>query len=313
MSDRFQLDDSLADAVPRIACQQVDRAIAELTDLDIDANEAVHQVRKRCKKIRGLLRLVRGSFTASYQQENVWFRDLARRLSGVRDSEAMLECLDKLLDAFSQELDADAFATVRRALTEQRTAVHEGEDVSERIRVTAAELQEARIRVLGWRLDNSGFAVIQEGLLRTYRRGRKAMRFAYETPTPENFHEWRKRVKYHWYHLRLLRELWPAPMKPLAAETKWLADLLGDDHDLAVLLETLVRDGDTFGSAAEIDALRALGKRRQDQLRTESQPLGWRLFAEKPGNFGRRMERYWRAAERDAARIAGLPEDGVKC
>jgi hypothetical protein len=30
---------------------------------------------------------------------------------------------------------------------------------------------------------------------------------------PEHFHEWRKRVKYHWYHLGLLRELWPASME----------------------------------------------------------------------------------------------------
>ena len=155
--------------------------------------------------------------------------------------------------------------------------------------------------------------MIEDGLLRTYRRGRKALRIAYETPTAENFHEWRKRVKYHWYHLRLLRELWPAPMKPLAAEAKRLADLLGDDHDLAVLRETLVRDADTFGSASLIEALRALGKRRQDQLRTESKPLGWRLFAEKPGDFSRRMQRYWCAAEHDVARIAGLPDEGGKC
>lgn len=313
MSYRFQLDESLADAVPRIACEQMDRAIAELTDHDLDTTEAIHQVRKRCKKIRGLLRLVRDSFAASYRQENVWFRDLARRLSGARDSEAMLECLDKLLDAFSKELDADAFAPVRRALAEQRTVVHEEEDVSELVSETAAELQEARLRALGWRLDTSGFAVIEDGLLRTYRRGRKALRIAYETPTAENFHEWRKRVKYHWYHLRLLRELWPAPMKPLAAEAKRLADLLGDDHDLAVLREMLARDGDTLGCAAEIDTVLALGKRRQDQLRTESKPLGRRLFAEKQGNFGRRMERYWCAAEYDVARIAGLPDDGSKC
>lgn len=67
--------------------------------------------------------------------------------------------------------------------------------------------------MLGWRLEECGFPAIEPGLVRTYRRARKALRTAYATPTPEHFHEWRKRVNYHWYHLRLLCELWPASME----------------------------------------------------------------------------------------------------
>jgi CHAD domain-containing protein len=84
MSYRLHFNESLADGMPRIVREQLDRAIAELTGDDTDLPEAVHQVRKRCKKIRGLLRLFRGSFSASYSQENAWFRDLARRLSRAR-------------------------------------------------------------------------------------------------------------------------------------------------------------------------------------------------------------------------------------
>ncbi|MGD2055997.1 MAG: CHAD domain-containing protein [Gammaproteobacteria bacterium] len=314
MSYRFQFNESLADGVPRIVSEQVDRAVAELTGGDTDLPEAVHQVRKRCKKIRGMLRLIRGSFAASYRQENAWFRDLARRLSGARDTQAMLECLDKLRDAFQEELEVDAFATVRQALVERQAAVQEDGALPDRVADTAAELQDARLRVLGWHLDDTGFAAIESGLSRTYRRARKAMRAGYENPTAENFHEWRKRVKYHWYHLRLLRELWPAPLKGLAAEAKQLADLLGDDHDLAVLRETLLRDRDASGDAAEIDALVGLAKRRQDQLRAEAQTLGCRLFAERPRKFCRRVDSYWRAAEYDAVRVAGMTRDtGTGC
>jgi Group II intron, maturase-specific domain len=61
MSYRIHFNESLADAVPRIVCEQMDRAVAELTGPDPDVTKAIHQVRKRGKKIRGLLRLVRGS------------------------------------------------------------------------------------------------------------------------------------------------------------------------------------------------------------------------------------------------------------
>lgn len=305
MSYRFQADEALADGVPRVACEQVDRALAELNGQDTDTAEAVHQVRKRCKKIRGLLRLVRGSFSASYQQENAWFRDLARRLSGARDAQAMLECFDQLRDAFSQDLDPDAFHDVRDILVERQSGVHEGAESAEQIAETVADLRDARIHVLGWRLNDEGFAALEQGLRRTYRRARKAQRISYRTPTPEQFHEWRKRVKYHWYHLRLLRELWPVPMKGFAAQAGQLADLLGDDHDLAVLQETLRQDKEASGDPGQLETLAGLAQRRQDQLRAEAWALGWRLFADKPRHFCRRLHRYWQAAQRDAARAAG--------
>jgi len=314
MSYRLHFNESLDDGIPRIVCEQVERAIEELSGPDTDLPEAVHQARKRCKKIRGLLRLIRGAFSESYPDENAWFRDLARRLSDARDAEAMLECFDKLYDTFSQELGTGAFASVRHALAERRDAVQEDAGLPQRVRESAAELQDAHARVLGWRLDSGGFAAIEKGLLRTYRRARKAMHASYDIPTPERFHEWRKRVKYHWYHLRLLREVWPAPMKTLAAETKQLADLLGDDHDLAVLHRMLVHERDAFGEPGEIDALLGLAARRQDQLRDEALTRGWRLFTGKPSDFRDRLHACWHAAECETVRAAGLAgEDKEIC
>ena len=310
MSSRLRLDKSLAEGVPGVVCEQLDRALADLNEKGTDIAEAVHQVRKRCKKVRGVLRLVRGSLSASYRQENVWFRDLARRLSGPRDAQAMLECFDQLREAFSGDLEPGAFAGVGQALAERRTEVHEGGELAERVADTVEALQAARVRVLGWRLDDAGFAALEQGLSRTYRRARKAQRVAYAKPTPEHFHEWRKRVKYHWYHLRLLRELWPAPVKARAAQARQLADLLGDDHDLAVLQETLRRDQEALGDPGQLDTLAGLARRRQDQLRAEAWALGWRLFADKPRYFCQRLHHYWQAAQRDAARAAGLSGPG---
>jgi CHAD domain-containing protein len=58
-------------------------------------------------------------------------------------------------------------------------------------------------------------------------------------PTVENFHEWRKRVKYYRYQLKLLRDFWKPVMEALRREAVKLSDDLGDDHDLAVLVEYL--------------------------------------------------------------------------
>jgi hypothetical protein len=70
-----------------------------------------------------------------------------------------------------------------------------------------------------------------------YKRGRNRLFDAYAAPSPDNFHEWRKRTKYLWYHVRILRPLWPAVLEELANEIHELSNLLGLDHDLAVFHE----------------------------------------------------------------------------
>ena len=101
-------------------------------------------------------------------------------------------------------------------------------------------------------------------------------------------HEWRKRVKDLWYHLRLLHDVWPAALAGPEQEAHALSDLLGDHHDLTVLIEEL-RDGEEERLVGE------LAERRQGELLAEAIPLGRRLYAEKPGRFGGRLEAYWGA------------------
>jgi hypothetical protein len=60
MSYRLHFNETLAEGFPRIASEQIDRAVTELTAEDAVAADVVHQVRKRCKKIRGLLRRFEG-------------------------------------------------------------------------------------------------------------------------------------------------------------------------------------------------------------------------------------------------------------
>ena len=85
-------DTTVAEGLQRIAGEQIGKALAEIDDDKLDRQAAVHQARKRCKKIRGLIRLVRSGF-ADYAVENAIFRDAARTLSFMRDTEAALETL----------------------------------------------------------------------------------------------------------------------------------------------------------------------------------------------------------------------------
>ena len=59
MAYRLKRKETVVDGIRRIAHQQLARAAAELVDESLEPAAQIHQVRKRLKKLRALLRLVR--------------------------------------------------------------------------------------------------------------------------------------------------------------------------------------------------------------------------------------------------------------
>jgi len=284
--------------VARSAREQLDRALAELGDTKRDRHAAIHEARKCCKRLRGLLRLARsGLGDKLYRRENAAVRDAARRLSALRDAEALLETYDKLSERFADKIDRRRIAPVRRALAGRHAELAEA-DLEERIAAFCADLAAVRQRLPTWP-PAGGFDVLSTGLRGTYERARKAMQAAYAAPSAERFHDWRKRVKYHRYHLELLAGMWPRQIGGRCKEVKALGGRLGDEHDLAVLQASLVAEPGSFGEDSA-RAVLALAERRRAELRAIMRPLGGRLFAERPRALARRFEAYWRAAQSEA-------------
>lgn len=290
MPYRIFEDKSLGKDVRRVAREQIDRAVEELSVGEHDRHEGIHDARKRLKKIRALLRLVRDELGATYRFENALFRDTARRLSSVRDAEAMIETFDSLVEQSGNQMGRPVIPSMRHALVERRNEIAEADvGLDDRIDQVIAELGNARRRVGDWHLKHGGFRAVRPGLARTYRRARNGMAQAYDELTPEAFHEWRKRVKYHRYHTRLLRNVWKRPFQARREALKTLSDYLGDEHDLAVFSQILVDERERFGADRNVELTVDLVNRRRAELRALARPLGAKLFAEKP----KRLKRRW--------------------
>lgn len=189
MSFRLQTSESLPAGIKRIATEQIDRALTQLTEAPEGKDEAVHDARKRFKKVRAVLRLVRGEIGQDvYKKENICYRDAGRRLSNVRDSVVMIETLDELTEYFGDQLLDDAFAGVRKALINAHKAakqrILEQENTPEEVIET---IQNARPRVAQWPIENNDFWALADGLHRVYKRGYNRMAEAYAKPEPEKF------------------------------------------------------------------------------------------------------------------------------
>jgi CHAD domain-containing protein len=295
MGFRLEGDESVAEGVKRIALEQLNDTIHQLTGESNDPAEAVHEARKQFKKLRAILRLVRADLGEEiYRRENVFFRDAGRRLSGARDAEVVVQTLDKLSERYADRLSPDAFARVRHALMANRQPVsqQESDDRAAMLEV-AASLEMARQRVEEWPIRQNGWSTLREGLKQVYRGGYHRFSKAYDQPTAANFHEWRKIVKYFWYHLLILETVWPEVMKHLADQVHKLSEHLGDEHDLVVLRDTVKDQPELFGDGAKVEDLIELIDRRRDELHEMAKPLGQRVYAEKPAAFANRMKAYW--------------------
>ncbi|PSR01478.1 MAG: hypothetical protein BRD50_08710 [Bacteroidetes bacterium SW_11_45_7] len=293
MAYSFQQDERIESGFKRIAADQIDRAISSLQEQE-KLREGIHDLRKRMKKLRGLLRLARSGIGDDvYQQENDCFRNIARDFSSVRD----LTVLHEKLQVINQEITNDACKSEIEGAIQQLAEQEEQEIASlqedgSRITNSISALQESRERLMNLSLATDFQDVISNGLKRNYKRGGNAFLVAYETGDDEDIHEWRKRTKYLWYHLRLLKSAWLAVLEPLAEEAHRLSTYLGNDHDYTVLADAM---GNRQMSDKTKDLLAGQINEKREELHQNAYPLGQKIYAEKPKQFSRRMEAYWEA------------------
>lgn len=289
-------DDGVGNAVRRIANEQIGKALASIDSAE--RAEAVHDVRKRCKKLRGLIRLVRPAF-GGYSDENAAFRRIAGMISGARDAKVMQDTYDLLMSDHDGSLDRTALGPIRRQFTMERKSRIEDGGVDDHLDEARERLVEARERAQSWTLDDDGWDAVAGGLKKTYGRAVDAAERARDCPDGEQFHELRKRVKYHWYHCRLLENLWPDMMATRKHAAKQLSDILGDHHDLHVFAGRLAQDPDGFGSSADVEVAIGLARARQARLEAQAWPILNRMLVQKPKVLGQHFEALWNVWQKD--------------
>lgn len=274
MPFRFQADDrSLTAALHRLANGELSAAIAQLPATGAPDAGSVHDIRKRIKKLRGLLRLLRPGLRA-YAAENAALRDAAQGLSSMRDSAVRLATFDTLVAD-----PAGPLAAFRQHLADEAQATAAGPvPVAE----TRALLLAVQARSAGWHLAGRDRAILTEGLATTRRRARKAMAVAKADPTIEAIHEWRKRAKDYWYQARLFTPVWPESIGPLAATASDLTEELGRHHDLAVLADHIAALPPESLAAQAAPHLNDLILAAQRTIEEQAFPQGARLFAGDP-------------------------------
>ena len=282
--------EDVARGVRRIARGQIDGIREDLgPEAEGDIAERIHESRKSVKRLRALVRLVRPELgERRYRAENERLRDAGRSLSGVRDAAVMVNTLDDLVERYDDELADDAFAGLRAALVAEAEEAHArvASDPQATAEVLTA-LEELRRRLAAWPIARDADpAMLASGYQRVYRRGRRALRAARRETDTEHLHDLRKRAKVVWHAAQILRPVAPKKMERVARRAHDLSDVLGDDHDLAVLAKT-AREHANALAAGESAMLDELVDRRRAKLQRRALRRAERVFHAKPKRAAR--------------------------
>lgn len=286
--------ESTPEGVRRVVLEEVTAAAEQLRNTSgTDRDKAIHEARKSIKKTRSVLRLMRRELGEIRRVENVHLRDISQELSRLRDASVLLEVLDGLAEVSGKRLGEGIWTAIRRRLEARKKQVESEVDAPALATRSAESLDSFAARVQEWPLSRDGFGALAPGFLRSFDQGRDALHAAMAGSSAENFHEWRKRVKDHWYHVRLLQDLWPAMMDPYLKTLKELETWLGDDHNLTVLEEAVVSDPEMGLQARQRTTVVKAIAARQEYLRRCAVESGKRIYAIRPKDLKRTVHALW--------------------
>lgn len=286
MSFRIDPAKPFSEELQRIGTELIDDAISALTEQPSGPHEAVHDARKKFKRLRALYRFTQNKAPEFRATENARFRDIARSLSAARDAAALVETLTYLQGFASSQTQEQALDSVHRMLSERRDEIvsHEN-DLDDRIKSAIEGCRDGRKALAKLTLPDdkkSAAKQVQQTWAKQRKKALTALSQCQDDVHDEDFHELRKSGQVYWMHLALMRKLWPSAMRAKKADAKRLVDMLGHEHDLSVLSAFADHEPNRFADTETLTALRDAIAERQQALRQESLELAERVFSERP-------------------------------
>ncbi len=222
--------------VGRIVRRQLDKALRDLCRLGATADEAIHNVRKRFKRVRAVLRLVRADLGESvYRQENQSLRDAAAAFSEVRNARVLVDAVEKLRHR-EGDVPPGAFDALERFLKAKQRYIHDRLARNVEAMDTLREaIENGRRRASQWPLPRDGRRAVRRGLRQSCKAGAKALESALQATTAEHLHECRKQAKYLYHQVQMLGRVSSPAVTALSEQLHELEANLGNEHDLGML------------------------------------------------------------------------------
>jgi hypothetical protein len=299
MAFRLKPRETIAHGLRRLVTGELKSARSELRESSPPPDTAVFAARKSLKKVRAIRDLIAADAGAHLRGSRKLLRGVNRRLSTLRDADALLDILKKLRRSNPRLFDEHTFARVRRRLVDHKRASMAAIDDARAWDRIDRDLRVLRRNARQWRPTHRGFRALGEGIRVTLRKGRQALERAQHEQRADDFHAWRKHVKALWYDLRLIEDCSPDVSRDVAALQRAQAEL-GDDHNLEVLCEELSKDR----ALCDLERLRHAVNRYQRALRRKAVAHTARIYGPLPDEYVQGVRHAWKVWQRGYEKAA---------
>lgn len=248
MRYEIDFDRPLGEEVRRIGSELLTDAIEQLHTQPQGPHEAVHDARKNIKRVRALYRLVQSDAGDFARDENRRLRAIARDLSHFRDAAAIAETTDYLEQQTDGRETKAAVHRLGKLMKARRDGIaRQQHDLEKTLATCCIGIAAATSALGGLRLPTlrkQAIRCLADGWGKTSKRARKALSSCDGATDDEPYHDLRKRSQDRFMHAALLRDAWPSGMISIQRQAKALVDILGHEHDLAVLQDQMVAQDD---------------------------------------------------------------------
>jgi CHAD domain-containing protein len=286
---RFKRKESVTKAVRRIGRGRLVRIRQSLDDFG--RIDAIHNARKEIKKLRAVLRLFQDKIGQDiYRKLNKDLRKAAEILTVPRDANVKFKALRELLRTAHLKNFHQLKNIASRNCRKEVRRFAKGKSIA-RIK---QRLKEANHLIKNLKIHADDWGAIETGWRHSYHRGRLAYEQILKAPSAENFHKWRKRVKDLWYQQNLLCPVWPKKIRAPNGQLKALGELLGDDHDLAMLKQFIAEASTREGNMEGVSTLKRLIETRKINLRATALKIGATFYAQPLQPVCAGLKRRWK-------------------
>jgi len=287
-------------AMERLLRALLRQAVAAAEDEGHPVSARVHRVRTAIKRAKALLRLFEPLVGKDGRRERRKLAAVARGIGSVRDARVVVETFDRMMRGHRRSRSSTALRS--RLAGERRRGERRRKSVKE-LRRAAKALAATRRRAKGLLHRGDSRRALALGFTSGYRRAQISMRAARRRRTPEAFHEWRKTVKTHAFHVDLFVRAGAGNLRRRAGVLETLGEILGAAHDLTLLEDSVRAGGEQATAPRAHHALLARVDARRRDLHHRALELGPRLFRQRPGGARRQIA--------DSPALARL-EEGVE-
>ncbi len=277
----LKIPDSTSYSIRDIILREITSSLALQLNSELNSESRIHEYRKSIKRCRSLLRLLKQCINEiDYERLDNKLSEVAEEMTQRREATVNLRTFLKLTQNYQTFVPEDIKKQVIADLTQKLEKAY-GMINTDPVKTESSIL--FHLKALWSDLNNiaiksSTYSDFIDTIEKTHYKAARLYFDSRNTLDTEIIHKWRKYTKHLLLQMRFTPEIDRTEMEPLLSKLDRISELLGKDHDLAVL-ETKLKENPILHTE-NLQTIHLVICKERTIIQKETFKLGEEVFSE---------------------------------